>query len=403
MADWVTHWKQAKAGSEDDRHEVFVIAIGTWLAAFWFCPYGWWHLVGLGVMVFPALLWVRDEWARALRGERWFQLAAVLLLWQWMTRWWSDGGGSWTASLIDIALVVVLLSALLVLGRDIQATRRVFRWMVLAAAATTLVSLFVFYGPSDRTVSGDRLRNVFIYYGFGLHPVLTGMLCGFGALAAAWATGRSTSHRWTWIWRISLAVLTVGVISTQSRGAYLMFVSGFGMLVVLERRKAVAAVVTVLVSIALYFGPFLWGTPAAKNMVSRGATGRFSVYQWLLDHMDGTDRVIGRGMATPPTIPEEVFNWFVAHPHSGYLTQFYLTGVIGSVLLLALLAWAAWDALRLALKGETLLLIMLTGGAAALVFDGGHILSVFSEGRMEVLLVVVPAGLAVARRRVLAP
>ena len=66
-------------------------------------------------------------------------------------------------------------------------------------------------------------------------------------------------------------------------------------------------------------------------------------------------------------------------------------------MLLLLLAWGAREAWRLARKGETLLLILFAGGAAALVFDGGHIMSVFSEGRMEVLLVVVPAGLAVAR------
>ena len=111
--------------------------------------------------------------------------------------------------------------------------------------------------------------------------------------------------------------------------------------------------------------------------------------------------LVGRGMATEPVIGAEVFGWFIEHPHSGYLTQFYLTGAVGLMLLMVVLAWGVWQAVCLARHGETLLLILLAGGGAALVFDGGHILSALSEGRMEMLLVVIPSALAVARRGVM--
>ena len=87
----------AVAGSEDRRHEIFVIVFGVWLVGFWCCPDGWWHRLALGCAVLPALWRIRDEWKAVVVEERWFRLAAVLLGWQWMTRWWSDGSGSWTS------------------------------------------------------------------------------------------------------------------------------------------------------------------------------------------------------------------------------------------------------------------------------------------------------------------
>jgi len=392
----------AVTGSEDRRHAVFVLVFGAWLVGFWCFPDGWWHRLALGCAVLPVLWRIRDEWVAVMREERWFRLAAVLLGWQWLTRWWSDEGGNWTGNWLDVALTVTLLGAVLVLGRDVEATRRVLRWMVLAAAVTTVLSLIIFYAHPVRTVAEDRFRNVFVYYGEGLNPNLTGWLCGFGALGAAWACGRAGAVRWAWTWRSSLAVLTFGVLSTQSRGALLMFVAGFTVLLVLEWRKAAAALVTVAVASVIYFGSSIHAeSEAVREMVERGSSGRVHFYAWLLDRMDGVDVVIGRGMATPPVIPEEVFGWFVHHPHCAYLAQFYLTGVIGTVLLLALLGWGAWEALQLARKGEALLLILLTGGGVALLFDGGHVLSVFSVGRMEGLMVIVPAGWAVARRGVM--
>ena len=99
--------EEAATGSEDRRHEVFVIVFGVWLAGFWCFPDGWWHRLALGCAVGSVLWRIRAEWIAVMREERWFRLAAVLLGWQWLTRWWSDGSGSWSGNWLDVPLMVV--------------------------------------------------------------------------------------------------------------------------------------------------------------------------------------------------------------------------------------------------------------------------------------------------------
>ena len=388
------------------RQEIFATAIGIWLAGFWVIPDGWWHRLWLACIVFPALVWTWGAWRPVLREERWLWLAGVLMGWQWLSRWWSPGSWteieSWTGSLPDVMMVGVVLLSMLLLARDGAATRRVFGWMVLAAAVAALVSMLGFYAMAERSIAEDRLRNVLVYYGIGMNPVLTGLLFAFGALGAGWLTGRTAPGRWRRVWFGSLVVLTLGMCAAQSRGAFLMFGAGGVMLLVLERRRVLAAAGTVVLAVAGYFGVLMWATAgieAARDLLDRGATGRFEIYGWFLQQMDGVDRVIGRGMALPPIVPEEQFGWFIEHPHSAYLTQFYLTGGVGVVLLVALLGWGGWAACQMVRRGESLWLVLLAGGAVGMVFDGGQILSVCSEGRLEVLLLVIPAAMAVGRMR----
>ncbi len=113
--------------------------------------------------------------------------------------------------------------------------------------------------------------------------------------------------------------------------------------------------------------------------------------------MSARDALIGSGMARPLVLPEEALGWRVVHPHSIYLTQYYQTGIVGLSLLLALIAAAAKAALTLARRGESLWFCLLAGACAALVFDGGQVFTVYSVARIEILLVTVPAAIAVGR------
>ncbi len=61
------------------------------------------------------------------------------------------------------------------------------------------------------------------------------------------------------------------------------------------------------------------------------------MYGWFFKQMSGWEGLFGKGMATTATVAEEEFGWFIQHPHSSYLTQFYLTGLLGSGLLLLVL------------------------------------------------------------------
>lgn len=375
------------------------IALGFWLAAFWFLSPGFWHRTLLGWLVIPSLFFIPRARILAIPTLRWLTLAAVLLGWQTLGRLWSGGGNAPPGWWLDSFLVLGLLCALLATARGPAISAIVFPALSLVSATTAAISLAVFYQPAARNLADDRLRNVFFYEN-GLNAVPTGFLFAFGAVIAAWQTTRPSrcGHR---ILQTSAAALSLlGLLATQSRGPMLMFAIGFLCLLAFERKRTLPVLAATAATTLVFFGLLLWvgtGREAALDLVQRGSTGRFAIYHWFLTHMSARDALIGAGMARPLELPKEVLGWRVVHPHSIYLTQFYQTGIVGSALLLALIAGAAKSALTLARCGESLWFCLLAGACVALVFDGGQVFTVYSVARIEILLVAVPAAIAVGR------
>ncbi|MDA0766798.1 MAG: O-antigen ligase family protein [Verrucomicrobia bacterium] len=389
--------------SERERWWRMVLAAGLtlWLAGFWFWSDASTHRLALFVLVLPGLVLNWRELREVVRGERWLWLVGVLLVYQWLSTFWSDPrinpGGYW----LDVVMTGSFLLGVMAISRSPLVLRWVFPALGLLAALVALVSLLVFYAEPGRSVAEDRLRNVWVYEE-GLNPVWTGLLCSFGALVAAWKATREGLGRWRWVWLGALVVLVLGLLASQSRGAMLAFGVGMGVLVVMERRRAVPSLVVCAMSGLAFFillATVQSGSEAARDMIGRGTTGRFDIYGWFFKQMAELDGVIGKGMGAPASVPEEEFGWFVRHPHSVYLTQLYLTGVIGLGLLLTILTVALQWSFKLARAGEALWLALLGGGCVALVFDGSYVFSLHSMGRLEPLLLLLPATLAVGRGR----
>lgn len=378
---------------------VLATGLAVWLAGFWFWSDAIIHRLSLLALVLPGLILNRRALFRVLRDDRWWAVVLLLLVCQSMSRLWSDPvmapGGYW----LDALLTIVLVAGCLAIARSAEVLRHVLPALAVLAALVSLLSLLVFYAAPERSVAEDRLRNVLVYE-HGLNAVLTGLLCGFGGLVAAWLSTRPATGGWRWIWPGALAVLVLGLLATQSRGAVLLFGTGFVVLVVMERRRIVSALVTTVAAGVAFFALLLSvqsGSGAARDLLNRGTTGRLDIYARFLKRMDGLDGVVGKGMGAPITIPADEFGWLVDHPHSIYLTQFYLTGAIGAGLFLLVLGLALRSAISLARNGEAIWLALLTGGMVALLVDGSYVFSVHSTGRIEPLLLVVPAALAVAR------
>ena len=93
----------------------------------------------------------------------------------------------------------------------------------------------------------------------------------------------------------------------------------------------------------------------------------------------------------------------VHHPHSSYLTQLVLGGLVGTGLLLLVLFWSIRDSLRLGGLGQSLWAPLLACGLGSLLFDGAEIFSLHSVPRLEFLLVVVPACLLAGQSSVRQP
>lgn len=383
---------RSPVGFRDLRPTLF---LGLWLAAFWFLSPDFWHRCLLGWLVIPSII------PAIAKPSRWLWLAATLLGWQTLSRLWSGGGDAPPGWWLDSLLVFGLLCALNTAARGPALKSRVFPALSFVSAAVAAVSLTAFYQAPGHNLADDRLRNVF-FYDHGLNAVPTGFLFAFGALAGAWHLTRPTNRRQLIARTAATALSVLGLLATQSRGPMLMFAIGLLCLLAFERKRALPALATTAAATVAFFTLLLVaqaGRHAALDLVQRGSTGRLEIYHWFLTHISSRELLIGTGIARPPVLPEEILGWRVTHPHSIYLTQLYQTGIPGATLLLALIATALKSALSLARRGESLWLCLLAGAAVALLFDGGQVFTVYSVARIEILLIAVPAAIAVERAR----
>lgn len=381
------------------RTLVPTITLGLWLSAFWYLSEPSSHRWMLSWLVIPSLLFLVRELPTIFKSARWLWLATALLIWQTLSHSWSGGGNDPPGAGLDSLIVFGLIVALIGAARGPALIKVVFPALAVLSAMTSALHLIIFYLPAMRNFTEHRLRNIF-FYEDGLNAVLTGFLFAFGAIIAAWLTIQTASRLPRIIHSSALSLSLLGLLATQSRGPMLMFFVGLLCLIIFERKRLRTPLIATASTILVYFSIFFmanYGQEASLDLFQRGSTGRFEIYQSFLKSMDTQDIFIGTGMGHAPELPEETLGWLVHHPHSVYLTQFYQTGIIGAALLLAVIALAARCALKLARHGESLWLSLLAGGCLAFIFDGGQVFTVYSTARIEILMIAVPAALAVGR------
>ena len=198
------------------------------------------------------------------------------------------------------------------------------------------------------------------------------------------------------MWAIVLGLLVFGVMASESRGPVLGMTAGLGLICFFKRRAFVRVGLLVGGVAGGYFLLTIWvGGPG--DILERGSTGRVAIYQWFLERASGLDLLIGQGFGASSSIPEEELGWFVHHPHSSYLTQVVLGGVLGLALLLAVIAWSWCEAWRAGKRGACLWAALLGCGLVTLLVDGEAIFTLHSIPRLEWLMVVFPASLAVGQ------
>ena len=374
------------------RELYLALGVGLWLTGY-FVADGWEQQRAFKWLL-PVFLLNGDLLVKSFRETPWLWAGAALLAYQGLSRVWSSGSEP-VSNWLDVGMVLLLMVALIHIGRSETASLAIVGGLTLLCAVVTLYSLIVFYGRPANDLAGDRLRNMLIY-GDGLNAVLTGMLCGFGALGAAWFSRRDDWRAPRLLWLTALAVLVFGLMAAQSRGALLAAAVGLGILLLHGRLRLLHAAITVVVSAGAWFVA-VRRAAGDGDLVERGSAGRFAIYEWFLERVTLVEGLVGRGMASEVTIPEEELGWFVHHPHSSYLTQFLLTGVIGLAGMLVIIAWAGRRALAQCGRKNPFWFALLASGAVAMIFDCAQMFSLYSAPRLEFLLVVVPAALVMGR------
>jgi hypothetical protein len=370
----------------DRKTAALAAAAALWVTGAWLAPSGWWHLLSLALLGLALLPHHRSA-CRWWRQSRWGWALAALVGWQILSVLWSTDGGA--RELLDADEVSVLVSALGIVERTRAWRRALIPLIVWVALFSAVLGLLVFYFVHDRGLAAERFRIPWIHL-TGLNAVLTGLLCSFGAVAALGEGARSVGRHDRGVCLVAAGFCVFGVLATRSRGALLALAAGIVVLVWFERRRILPGLLAVVAAVAAHALAMTSGKEAT-DLLQRGATGRFEIYEWFHGRMDVVDFVVGKGFGTATVIPESQLGWFVEHPHSAYLAQFYLTGAIGLGLLAVVLGAAALSGLRTARRGAAVWLALFATGATGVLFDTALVFSIFTSPRIEPMLVLLPA------------
>lgn len=392
------------------------IAVTGFIAGHSCLPNHWLHLGWLLVAGVCAGWWI--DWTKVFarrRMDKGLLLPAAFLLWMTLRSCLSDAHAPEEMQRGMIGAGLLVLYGVLVWQQSgDDKTLRTTGWLMsmtsaLAAAISIVLSYFVLPGHH----MGERLSNLLVHG--GLNPVCTGLIFGF---AAVWLSALVENHttslpRW-FVWAV-IMLLHFAAFLSGSRGAMLALACGHAVLFFVRGwRRGAAALCVLLITGTIYFttasllaGIASWKSkPAAvsithhfQKVVERGDNGRLDIYRAGWHAMDnlwlGTGQWGVRDVWQCELQPLD--DRIMSHLHSAFFATFVHGGIIGAVLLLAVLACGVRRAWRIAVQGDATWFALLTFGCGGLLFDGESLTSLATAPRFEGLLFWLPLMVALAR------
>ncbi|MDP1590918.1 MAG: O-antigen ligase family protein [Prosthecobacter sp.] len=407
-------WSDTFAGTL--RPMAAQIAVTGYLAGFSVLPNEWFHLGWLLLVGGLAFVW-KENLAQGLRQPVHLGacLIAAFLLWMTLRSCGSEAflQGHASGEVMRGGLGSLLLALFCALtwqmARDHE-TLRTTGWITgILAGCAALISLMLTYFVLPGHVAGERLVNVLVHG--GLNPICTGLIFGFSAVwLAALVEGKALplSRRLAWA---LIALLHLVAFFSGSRGVMLALACGHAALLLARGwRRGAAALGVFVITGMLYFtsAPLLarittWRaesaveieTPALthhlQKAVERGDNGRFDIYRAGWNAIDnpwlGTGQWGVRDVWQCELQPDSCS--MMTHLHSAFFATFVHGGIIGTVLLFALLLQALRCARNIAQKGDVTWLALLAFGCGGLLFDGESLTAPRFEGLLFWLPVVV--------------
>ncbi len=289
--------------------------------------------------------------AAVLARQRWVVGSIVLfLLWSALSLLWAESPGIALEGLVEW---LIAASVFVVVATTISNRRyvRAMLWaFVLGGAASVLIGLLTTgLTPSPNAiVSASQAEGRLTGGVSDPNYLAAGVVAGAVIAGGLLATSRRAGARW--VLAISIVILTLGEVASESRGG-LLAAGGAALaaLILFKRRRlAVGAILAIIVSVAaLWFVAY----PSAWHRVSNfngGGTGRSDL--WKVAWRIGTHNpIVGIGLdnfvtqeakyVREPGVLTSVAS-IVDKPHvvhNLYLEAFTETGVIGFMLLIAMM------------------------------------------------------------------
>lgn len=272
----------------------------------------------------------------------------------------------------------ILLIALFVFVLAYSLSASNFQLWPLASGIALLGLLFVpFYVYAFMQAGHDWLANPFriassgqAWYASYDNTIIAALFWAFLWLGMVWTYAISSSRLLKALLYLASGVILFAIYHTGARTAWLAVAVGLCVLFVCaaahERRQLLWVLIPGLLAGILY--PLL----QLKIVVRDGLTYRDVVWLGHLQRLDGLKEwLFGLGLSAPVGQVLLPNKQTAIHPHSIYVETLYLGGLVGLILLLAVLASAMYclfsERVQLAGKGFPGALLM--GGAVAMFFD----------------------------------
>lgn len=316
-----------------------VFGLLWFLLAIAFAPTNKIYQQGLTLFLWlPAMVFAwsaRERLKEVWREQRWMCLmVAALAIWGAISLLWSNAEdpSRETKRLLYIG-VFLLFFPVFACG---QADRviRVMQWGGFGLALSSLVAIIKFYGIEHHAWFA-RLEGI----GQLSHPILGAYVIG---LAAIWLLHWLPRGRWMQAaWVVSIALLGLFVVLSQSRGAALAL-----LLTVVampawcrDRRTAVISIGAVIVALAVFFS-------MQSLMLSRGVSYRPQIFMTAVE-MVSQHPWTGLGLGGDYRILITAYGMYFDHAHNLFSHVAIELGLPGLLLWCGLwfgVLWQAWKA-----------------------------------------------------------
>ncbi|MGY2269998.1 MULTISPECIES: O-antigen ligase family protein [Pseudomonas] len=316
-----------------------VFGLLWFLLAIAFAPTNKIYQQGLTLFLWlPAMVFAwsaRERLKEVWREQRWMCLmVAALAIWGAISLLWSNAEdpSRETKRLLYIG-VFLLFFPVFACG---QADRviRVMQWGGFGLALSSLVAIIKFYGIEHHAWFA-RLEGI----GQLSHPILGAYVIG---LAAIWLLHWLPRGRWMQAaWVVSIALLGLFVVLSQSRGAALAL-----LLTVVampawcrDRRTAVISIGAVIVALAVFFS-------MQSLMLSRGVSYRPQIFMTAVE-MVSQHPWTGLGLGGDYRIFITAYGMYFDHAHNLFSHVAIELGLPGLLLWCGLwfgVLWQAWKA-----------------------------------------------------------
>ncbi|MFQ6575714.1 O-antigen ligase family protein [Pseudomonas sp. UM16] len=262
---------------------------------------------------------------------------ALFLGWVALSTLWATDSDANASSLAKRGLFIglYLVAIHLLFNRQEVFFRRALLLGLVAVTVGALASLIYQYGFLQRPLAYRAFRidrsgiGDIANYGW---PVAAGI---FHGAVATWVLGialdKRIGHRLAVFWLLCFAVLSLYVLLTYTRGAWIALMTSCAVAVIMHNnRRGWLLMASGL--LALLLAVFLWWDKLVFEATHRQLSGRGPIWDYFFSTMPG-NWWFGHGLGTPFHYVWPNVKAVSPHAHSLYLQQIYDSGLISLSLL----------------------------------------------------------------------